>query len=112
VDARRGVADEFQNRLAPLVAELHADGREQPLAPVTGVTDRQPAAVIGGIDRPQVPDLMPLNINDADRVAAANPDRAPGLGWHDHLPTPAAKPARSALHNLRHLPGPDSNSAS
>jgi hypothetical protein len=46
-----------------LVAELPADGREQPLAPVTGVTDRQPAATIGGIDRPHVPDLMTLNIN-------------------------------------------------
>jgi hypothetical protein len=75
-----------------LVAELPADGREQPLAPVTGVTDRQPAAAIGGIDRPHVPDLMTLNINDTDQVAAADADRAPGLGRHDHLPAPAAKP--------------------
>ena len=105
VDARRGVVGQFQDRRAPLVAELPADGREQPLAPVTGVTDRQPAAVIGGIDRPHVPDLMTLNINNTDQVAAADADRAPGLGRHDH---PPRNPARSAIHNLRHLPGPDS----
>jgi hypothetical protein len=46
-----------------LAAELPTDGREQPLAPVTDVTGRQPAATIGGIDRPHVPDLMTLNIN-------------------------------------------------
>jgi hypothetical protein len=48
--------------------------------------------VIGGIDRLHVPDLMTLNINDTDQVAAADADRAPGLGRHDHLPAPAAKP--------------------
>jgi hypothetical protein len=53
---------QFQDRRAPLVAELLADGREQPLAPVTGVIDRQ-SATIGGIDRPHVPDLMTPNIN-------------------------------------------------
>jgi hypothetical protein len=41
-----------QDRLALLVAELPADGREQPPAPVAGVGDRQPVPVISGIDRP------------------------------------------------------------
>ena len=49
------VVGQFQDRLAPLVAEQPADGREQPLAPVPGVTGRQPAAVTGGVDRPHVP---------------------------------------------------------
>lgn len=42
---------------------------------------------------------MTLNINDTDQVAAADADRAPGLGRHDHLPAPAAKP-----RTLRHFP--------
>ena len=37
--------------------------------------------MISGIDRPHVPDLMTLNIHDADQVAAADADRASGLGW-------------------------------
>lgn len=52
---------------------------------------------------------MTLNINDTDQVAAADADRAPGLGRHDHLPAPAAKP-----RTLRHSqppasPGPGVN---
>jgi len=36
----------------------------------------------------------------ADQVAAADDDRAPGLGRHDRLPAPAAEPACSAIHDF------------
>jgi hypothetical protein len=97
VHARRGVAGQLQDRLAPLVAKHPADGREQPLAPVPGVTGRQPPIMISGIHRPQVPDLMTLNIHDPDQVAAADPDRAARLGRH---------PPAGGHRQARHAPPP------
>ena len=43
-------------------------------------------AVISGIDRPQVPDLMPLDVDHRDQRATARRGRAPGAGRHDHDP--------------------------
>jgi hypothetical protein len=108
VNARRGVVGQFQYRRAPLVAELPADGREQPLAQVTGVTDRQPAAVIGGIDRPHVPDLMTSISMTRTRSPRLTLIARPGWTGTTTCRRPLPSPARSAIHNLRHLPGPDS----
>lgn len=69
-----------------LIAELLAQRGEQPLAPVPGMTGRQPPAVISGIDRPQVPDLMTLDVDHRDQRATARGGRAPGTGRHDHDP--------------------------
>ena len=69
-----------------LIAELLAQRRKQPLAPVPGMTGRQPPAMISGIDRPQVPDLMPLDVDHRDERATARGGRAPGAGRHDHDP--------------------------
>jgi hypothetical protein len=67
------------------------------------VTDRQPAAVIGGIDRPHVPDLM-TSISMTRTRSPRLTLIAPGLGRHDHLPAPAAKP-----RTLRHSQPPASS---
>ena len=69
-----------------LIAELLAQRRKQPLAPVPGMTGRQPPAMISGIDRPHVPDLMPLDVDHRDQRATARGGRAPGAGRHDHDP--------------------------
>jgi hypothetical protein len=69
-----------------LIAELLAHSGEQPLAAVAGMTCRQPPAGVGGIDRPHVPDLVSVDIDDRDQFATCDPDRLAGLGGHDHRP--------------------------
>jgi hypothetical protein len=64
---------------------------------------------VGGIDRPHVPDLMTLNINATDQVAAADADRAPGLVRHDQLSAPAAKPRTLRYSQPPASPGPGVN---
>jgi hypothetical protein len=88
VHARRTVGGQPQDRVAELIAEILPHLGEEPPAPVPGMPARQPPAMIGGVDRPHVPDLAPLDIRHRDQLTAGCAHRAPGLGSHHHDPVP------------------------
>lgn len=111
VHARRGIGCQLEDRLAILITELLADGREQALAAVAGMTCRQPAATISGVNRPHVADLATARIDDADLLAAADADRLPGLGSHDHHPLRGTRPCHLRHHSLDPDPTPPDSPA-
>ena len=42
--------------------------------------------MVGGINRPQIPDLMPLHIGHDDQLTPIGPRGHPGLRLHHHDP--------------------------
>jgi hypothetical protein len=85
MQARRSISGQLQDRLACLVPELLTHRGEQPFTAVAGMTRRQPPARISGVNRPHVPNLVALDVNDPDQFAAPNLDRLAGLrGDRDH----------------------------
>jgi hypothetical protein len=48
-------------------------------------------------DRPHVPNLVPVHIDDPDQLAARDADRMAGLGGNDHRPASRIWPSHSAI---------------